>query len=98
MKMYALFYSCIGVVVTLTIFYLMGINVAVYFILSAICGALLGGCFNMLASNEVISIAGGKKSDVNFLSTLSMVAGNLMVGIVEIIIGVVLDVKEDPNG
>lgn len=27
-----------------------------------------------------------------------MVAGNIMVGIVEIIIGVVLNVKEDPNG
>lgn len=54
----------------------------IYFILSAICGALLGGCFNMLASNEVIEITGGNKSDVNFLSTLSMVAGNIMVGIV----------------
>jgi hypothetical protein len=91
--MYALFYSCIGVVATLTIFYLMGISVVVYFILSGICGAFLGGCFNMLASNEVIEITGGNKSEVNFLSTLSMVAGNIMVGIVEIIIGVVLNVK-----
>lgn len=52
--MYALFYSCIGVVTTLTIFYVMDVNVTIYFILSAICGAFLGGCFNMLASNEVI--------------------------------------------
>lgn len=36
----------------------------------------------MLASNEVIAITGGKKDDVNFLSTLSMVVGNLMVGVV----------------
>jgi hypothetical protein len=44
----------------------------------------------------VIALAGGRKEDVNKLSTLSMVAGNLMVGVVEIIIGVVLDLKNDP--
>lgn len=60
-KSFALFYSCIGVVTTLTIFYVISVHIAVYFILSAICGAFLGGCFNMLASNEVITITGGKK-------------------------------------
>ena len=44
----------------------------------------------------MIALTGGRKKDVNKLSTLSMVAGNWMVGIVEIIIGVVLDLKDDP--
>jgi hypothetical protein len=52
----------------------------------------------MLASNEVISIVGGKKEAVSMLSTLSMVCGNLMVGLVEIVIGVVLDLKNDEKG
>lgn len=81
---------------TLTIFYLISVQIAVYFILSAISGAFLGGCFNMLASNEVIAITGGKKDEVNFLSTLSMVIGNWMVGLVEIVIGIVFDMKNDP--
>lgn len=50
----------------------------------------------MLASNEVIAITGGKKDEVNFLSTLSMVIGNWMVGLVEIVIGIVFDMKNDP--
>ena len=52
----------------------------------------------MLASNEVISISEGQRKDINYLSTLSMVIGNLMVGVVELIIGVVLDMKNDPAG
>jgi hypothetical protein len=81
-RSFALFYSCSGVLAALSIFYFIRVDIAVYFILSGICGAFLGGCFNMLASNEVIAITGGKKDDVNFLSTLSMVVGNLMVGVV----------------
>lgn len=50
-KKFVLFYSCVGVVATLTVFYLISVHVAVYFVLSVICGAFLGGCFNMLASN-----------------------------------------------
>ncbi len=52
----------------------------------------------MLAGNEVVSITGGKKGDVNLLSTFSMFCGNVMVGLVEILIGVVLDLKHDPEG
>lgn len=52
----------------------------------------------MLASNEVISITKGVQEEVNMLSTLSMVAGNFMVGCVEIVIGVILDIKNDPEG
>jgi hypothetical protein len=66
--------------------------------LSAISGAFLGGCFNMLAGNEVVSLSNGKKSEVNLLSTFSMFCGNIMVGLVEIVIGVILDLKHDPAG
>lgn len=52
----------------------------------------------MLASNEIISIAGSQKKEINYLSTFSMIVGNLMVGIVELIIGVVLHIKNDPAG
>lgn len=41
-------------------------------------------------------MSNGDKNDVNLLSTFSMFCGNIMVGIVEIIIGVVLDLKNDP--
>jgi hypothetical protein len=50
-KQYSLFYSIVGVTLSLTIFYTIDANVVAYFVLSAICGAFLGGCFNMLASN-----------------------------------------------
>jgi hypothetical protein len=50
-KQYSLFYSCIGLTVLLTVFYYIEPSVVSYFILSAFCGAFLGGCFNMLASN-----------------------------------------------
>lgn len=52
----------------------------------------------MLASNEVVSMSNGKKSEVNLLSTFSMFCGNVMVGLVEIMIGVILDLKHDPKG
>ena len=50
-KTYTLFYACFGVIISLVFFYLIKPYVVVYFILSTICGAFLGGCFNMLASN-----------------------------------------------
>lgn len=52
----------------------------------------------MLAGNEVVSMSSGKKSEVNLLSTFSMFCGNVMVGLVEILIGVILDLKHDPAG
>lgn len=64
-------------------------------VLSAITGFFLGGAFNMLASNEVMAITKGDPVKVDMLSTLSMVCGNIMVGIVEIIIGLALNVKQD---
>lgn len=98
LKNYSLFYSCIGVTSIFVIFYVIQPEIVAYFFLSAISGALLGGCFNMLAGNEVVSITGGRKDDVNLLSTFSMFCGNIMVGLVEILIGVVLDLKHDPEG
>lgn len=50
-KRYSLFYSCIGLTAMLAVFYIIDANVPAYFALSVICGAFLGGCFNMLASN-----------------------------------------------
>lgn len=81
-RRYSLFYCCIGLTGTLAIFYYINVNVPAYYALSIICGALLGGCFNMLASNEVIQLTGGDKDKVSMLSTLSMSCGNLMVGVV----------------
>lgn len=49
----------------------------------------------MLASNEVVAITKGDESKVDMLATLSMVCGNLFVGVVEIIIGLALNVKND---
>lgn len=40
-----------------------------------------------------MAITNGDKDKVGMLSTLSMSIGNIIVGIVEIIIGVVLNVK-----
>lgn len=98
LKGYSLFYSCIGVTLIFVVFYIIEPEIIAYFILSGVSGAFLGGCFNMLAGNEVVSITGGKKGDVNLMSTFSMFCGNVMVGLVEIIIGVILDVKHDPKG
>ena len=47
----------------------------------------------MLASNEVVAITKGDQKKVDMLSTLSMVCGNMFVGVVEIIIGLALNVK-----
>jgi hypothetical protein len=58
-------------------------------------GFFLGGAFNMLASNEVMAITKGDEQKVDMLSTLSMCVGNIFVGIVEIIIGLALNVKHD---
>lgn len=49
----------------------------------------------MLASNEVMAITKGDEQKVDMLSTLSMFSGNIFVGIVEIIIGLALNVKKD---
>ena len=98
LKGYSLFYSCIGVTAIFVIFYVIEPEIVAYFFLSAISGAFLGGCFNMLAGNEVVSISSGIKSEVNLLSTFSMFCGNVMVGLVEIVIGVILDLKHDPKG
>ena len=46
----------------------------------------------------MIKITKGKKELVDYMSTLSMVAGNWMVGLVEILIGVVLNLKEKESG
>jgi len=97
-RTYSLFYSCIALTIILAIFYGIDAAIVAYFFLSAICGFFLGGCFNMLASNEVLAITGGRKEEVNMLSTLSMVCGNIMVGLVEILIGVVLDLKHSADG
>ena len=47
----------------------------------------------MHASNEAIAVVKGDKENVSKLSTLSMAISNLFVGLVEFLIGVVLDVK-----
>lgn len=62
-------------------------------VLSGVTGFFLGGAFNMLASNEVMAITRGDPVKVDMLSTLSMFSGNIMVGIVEIIIGLALNIK-----
>jgi len=49
---------------TFIIFYLISPDVPVYFVLSGISGALLGGCSNMLSSNEVITLTGGKTNEL----------------------------------
>jgi hypothetical protein len=41
---------------------------------------------------------GGDKEKVDMLSTLSMVVGDITVGIVELIIGVMMHAKESPSG
>ena len=46
----------------------------------------------MLIGNEVIKIVGQKKVYVNYLSTLSMMANNLVTGISEILIGALLNI------
>lgn len=57
-------------------------NAAVTMFLSGLCGFFLGGAFNMLAGNEVMSITGGIEEKTEMLSTLSMFTGNVGVGIV----------------
>ena len=52
----------------------------------------------MHASNEAIAVVKGDKENVSKLSTLSMAIGNLFVGLVEFLIGVVLDVKASSKG
>lgn len=49
----------------------------------------------MMVSNEVISIAKGKKEDIDMLSTLSMAIGNVLVGFVELLIGVLFIKKHN---
>jgi hypothetical protein len=51
LKGYSLFYSCIGVTVIFVFFYIITPEIVAYFFLSAVSGAFLGGCFNMLAGN-----------------------------------------------
>lgn len=51
LKHYSLFYCCIGTTTLLLLFYLIEVNIGIYFAISAFCGAFLGGAFNMMASN-----------------------------------------------
>lgn len=94
-KSYSLFYSCMIISGCLVMFFLLPFELATVFILSSVTGFFLGGAFNMLASNEVVAITKGDQKKVDMLSTLSMVCGNLFVGVVEIIIGLALNVKEN---
>jgi len=95
LQKYSLLYCCILLSGTFTVFYLITPQVLAYFILSGISGALLGGCFNMFTSNEVIALTGGHSEDLEMLATLSMAVGNTAVGIVELLIGVTMNVKAD---
>jgi hypothetical protein len=70
---------------------LIRINISAYFLLSTVCGFFLGGTFNMLVGNEVIRIVGNKKENVNYLSTLSMMANNMITAVVELLIGYLLN-------
>lgn len=94
-KSYSLFYSCIIISLCLVLFFILDFDIVVTMILSGVTGFFLGGAFNMLASNEVMAITKGDHAKVDMLSTLSMFCGNIMVGIVEIIIGLALNVKKD---
>ena len=94
-KSYSLFYACLIISACLILFFSLTFDIIVCMILSGITGFFLGGAFNMLASNEVMAITKGDPVKVDMLSTLSMVCGNIMVGIVEIIIGLALNVKKD---
>ena len=63
-KRFTLFYCCILLSGTFIVFYLIDPNVPAYFVLSGISGSLLGGCFNMFSSNEVITLTGGKTNEL----------------------------------
>lgn len=96
MKSYSLFYSCLLIAGCLLFFFLEeDMSIIVTMVISAVIGFFLGGAFNMLASNEVMAITKGDDKKVDMLSTLSMASGNIIVGIVEIIIGLALNVKKD---
>lgn len=95
MKSYSLFYSCLIIGCCLLIFFLIESGVAFYMTISGVAGFFLGGAFNMLAGNEVITITKGDRLKIGMLSTLSMTVGNLVVGTVEIFIGLALNVKKD---
>ena len=95
LKSYSIFYSCMIISGGLLLFFLLEADIVLAMILSAIIGFFLGGSFNMLASNEVMAITNGDEVKVDMLSTLSMAIGNSIVGVVEIIIGLALNVKKD---
>lgn len=94
-KSYSLFYSYIIISLCLVLFFVLDFDIIVTMVLSGVTGFFLGGAFNMLASNEVMAITKGDHTKVDMLSTLSMFCGNIMVGVVEIIIGLALNVKKD---
>lgn len=94
-KSYSLFYSCLIISGCLVLFFTLPFDIATCMVLSGVTGFFLGGAFNMLASNEVMAITRGDPVKVDMLSTLSMFCGNIMVGVVEIIIGLALNVKHD---
>ena len=51
----------------------------------------------MFSSNEVISLTGGKTKELEMLATLSMTVGNTLLGLVELLIGITLNVKGDAD-
>lgn len=49
----------------------------------------------MFSSNEVIALTGGRPEELEMLATLSMAVGNIVVGVLELFIGITLNVKGD---
>ncbi len=70
-------------------------SIAAIWVLTLILGLFMGGCFNMLASLEIIQSTENNSTAIEMLSTLLMAMGNMSVGIANLITGITLSQTEE---
>ncbi len=72
-------------------------TVSVYIALTLVLGFFMGGTFNMLASLELIKSSENDSTTVQMFSTLLMAVGSITVGVLDLIVGMLLDIKSHHN-
>lgn len=65
-------------------------NIVLYFLLASLMGVFLGGVYNALENSEILSYAKNDPRQTDLLSTVNIALGCALVGVLQLIIGVVI--------
>jgi hypothetical protein len=70
-------------------------NLVMYFLLAVFMGMFLGGVYNSLENGEILSYTNNDPRETDLLSTVNIGLGCFLVGIFQLVIGVVIHLSSD---